>query len=77
MAELAERIGQRHAQPVAFELQRRRLHEAVLRLKAGGTTLAELAADLGYSDQAHFTHDFRTVTSMTPGEYLADQPGPT
>ncbi|GAA1930050.1 helix-turn-helix domain-containing protein [Nocardioides lentus] len=56
-------------------LQRRRLHEAVLRLKAGGTSLATTAADLGYTDQAHFTHDFRTVTGMTPGEYLADQPG--
>ena len=34
-----------------------------------------MAAELGYTDQAHFTHDFRTVTGMTPGEYLKDQPG--
>ena len=27
-----------------------------------------LAADLGYADQAHFTRDFRKVTTMTPGE---------
>jgi AraC-like DNA-binding protein len=57
-------------------LQRRRLHDAVEALKAGRGTLAEVAADLGYADQAHFTHDFRTVTGMTPGEYLRDQPGP-
>lgn len=55
-------------------LQRRRLHDAVEALKAGRGSLAEVAADLGYADQAHFTHDFRTVTGMTPGEYLRDQP---
>ena len=54
-------------------IQRRRLHDAVLALKAGTTTLAQVASQLGYSDQAHFTHDFRTVTGMTPGEYLRDQ----
>ena len=55
-------------------LQRRRLHDAVEALKAGRGTLAEVAADLGYADQAHFTHDLRTVTGMSPGEYLRDQP---
>jgi AraC-like DNA-binding protein len=55
-------------------LQRRRLHDAVEALKGGPGTLAEVAAALGYADQAHFTHDFRTVTGMTPGEYLRDQP---
>ncbi|NPD05883.1 helix-turn-helix transcriptional regulator [Nocardioides sp. zg-1308] len=55
-------------------VQRRRLHDAVLALKTGDGALADMAADLGYTDQAHFTHDFRTVTGMTPGEYLRDQP---
>ena len=55
-------------------IQRRRLHDAVERLKAGLTSLADLASELGYADQAHFTHDFRTVTGLTPGEFLADQP---
>jgi AraC-like DNA-binding protein len=55
-------------------VQRRRLHDAVEALKAGATSLADMAADLGYTDQAHFTHDFRTVAGMTPGEYLRDQP---
>lgn len=56
-------------------VQRRRLHDAVEALKAGTAGLADMAADLGYTDQAHFTHDFRTVTGMTPGEFLRDQPG--
>ncbi|MFT3872315.1 MAG: helix-turn-helix domain-containing protein [Nocardioides sp.] len=55
-------------------IQRRRLHDAVEQLKkGGGPTLADLAVELGYADQAHFTHDFRAVTGITPGSYLADQ----
>lgn len=52
-------------------LQRRRLHEAAERLRSGSTTLSEISAVLGYADQAHFTRDFATVTSMTPGEFAA------
>ena len=48
-------------------VQRRRLHDAVEALKAGSTSLADVAAGLGYTDQAHFTHDFRTMTGVTPG----------
>lgn len=55
-------------------IQRRRLHDAVFALKLGEAPLAALAADLGYSDQAHFTQDFKRATGMTPGAYLADQP---
>ena len=56
-------------------VQRRRLHDAVEALKAGTTGLADMAATLGYTDQAHFTHDFRTVTGMTPGSSCATSPG--
>lgn len=55
-------------------VKRRRLHDAVQALKCGTTSLADVAVELGYSDQAHFTHDFRAVTGMTPGQYLRDQP---
>ena len=86
VSELARQVGvsertlqrlveQRTGMSPKWLIQRRRLHDAVEALKAGRVSLADVAADLGYSDQAHFTHDFRTVTGMTPGAYLLDQPG--
>lgn len=52
-------------------IQRRRLQEAAERLRRGDESLAELAAELGYADQAHFTRDFRRITQMTPGRFAA------
>lgn len=69
-------VEQRVGMSPKWLIQRRRLHDAVEALKAGESSLADMAARLGYADQAHFTHDFRTVTGMTPGEYHADQPRP-
>ena len=58
-------------------IQRRRLHEAADRLRAADPPgLALIAADLGYSDQAHFTRDFRSVTGLTPGAYAAEPHAP-
>ena len=33
--------------------------------------LGEVAFATGYADQAHFNHDFRDLTGMTPSAYLA------
>lgn len=55
-------------------IQRRRLHDAVRALKLGDTTLASLAHDLGYTDQAHFTRDFTKATGTPPGRWRANQP---
>lgn len=52
-------------------IQRRRLHEAADRLRDHSTTLADVAAVLGYADQPHFSRDFSRVTSMTPGQFAA------
>lgn len=56
-------------------VQRRRLHEAASRLRAGSTTLAAVATDLGYADQPHLVRDFSRVVGVTPGEFAARYPG--
>lgn len=52
-------------------IQRRRLQDLSLRLRERGDreTLAQLAAELGYADEAHLVRDFRTVTGWTPAEF--------
>ena len=52
-------------------IQRRRLHEAAERLRDRSGTLASLAAELSYADEAHFVRDFKTVTGMTPRTFSA------
>lgn len=58
-------------------IQRRRLQDASLRLRElrPDESLADLAAQLGYADQAHFARDLRTVTGSSPTE-LAQRLGP-
>ena len=50
-------------------IQRYRLHEAAEQLAAGTTSQADLAAALGYADQAHFIHDFKGMVGRSPAAY--------
>jgi AraC-like DNA-binding protein len=50
--------------------RRIRLQEVVRRLNEPDANMAQLAADLGYADQAHLINEFRTVAGTTPGRYL-------
>ncbi len=50
-------------------LRVRRLQAALRRLDTGAHRGADIAADLGYFDQAHFVRDFRSFTAITPSQY--------
>lgn len=51
-------------------IQRYRLHEAAELLTSGARTgHAELALQLGYSDQAHFVRDFKAIVGVSPAAY--------
>jgi AraC-like DNA-binding protein len=51
-------------------IRRNRLQEVALRLERGASVaLADLAVELGYSDQAHLTRDFKLATGKTPREF--------
>lgn len=53
---------------------RYRLHEAADKLAGGEPVdLVELANQLGYFDQAHFTRDFRKLVGKAPAEYRRDE----
>lgn len=52
-------------------VRRFRLQEAAERLRSGGDTVASVAADLGYFDQAHFVRDFKAVVGRTPTDYVS------
>lgn len=50
---------------------RARVLRAAAELDSGSAlSMAELAASLGWYDQAHFVHDFKSVTGVTPAAYL-------
>ena len=51
-------------------IRRHRLQEAAVRIERGqAPTLAEIAAELSYTDQAHLARDFKSVTGKTPTEF--------
>jgi len=57
--------------------RRIRLQEVVRLLSQPGATLAQVATDLGYVDQAHLVNDFRPVAGLTPGRYVRQLGAPS
>ncbi len=47
-----------------------RVNRALLDMQRTPKPLTVIAQDAGYYDQSHFIHDFKTVCSVTPTEYL-------
>lgn len=70
-ARTLQRLARRYVGLTPAEMiRRRRLQEAAERVRADpGLSLAKIAAELGYADQAHLTHDFRQQLGITPGTY--------
>lgn len=60
--------------PHAFQMQVR-----IARAKAlltEGKPLRTVAAETGFSDQSHFTREFKRIVGLTPGAYRSDLRGP-
>ncbi|MDB5312349.1 MAG: marA [Gemmataceae bacterium] len=48
----------------------RRVERAKQILQDGtGLSLAEVAAEAGFSDQSHFSHHFKRIVGVTPGQF--------
>lgn len=50
-------------------VRRLRVEEACRKLSRTETKLSEIAVEVGFYDQSHFTNAFKSVTGMTPAEY--------
>jgi AraC-like DNA-binding protein len=72
---LQRMFGQHAGVSPAWVIRRYRLLEAAEAVRDGApVSWAQLAADLGYSDQAHLTRDFRAAIGRTPAAYAQSQP---
>lgn len=59
-----------------YVVRRYRLIDAAERVRDGADVgWAQLAAELGYADQAHLIRDFRAATGLTPAAYASAQRG--
>ncbi|WP_248488640.1 helix-turn-helix transcriptional regulator [Tsukamurella sp. PLM1] len=70
-ARTAQRLSRRFVGLTPLQLiHRRRLQEAAHLLSTKpDTSIADIAAELGYADQPHLVRDFRKVLGFTPGGY--------
>ncbi|HEU4880742.1 MAG TPA: helix-turn-helix transcriptional regulator, partial [Longimicrobium sp.] len=66
---LARRFRQVYGTTLGKYLRRVRLENAAAELAAGDPRLAEVALRAGFSDQAHFTREFKRAFGMPPGAY--------
>jgi len=44
--------------------------EAAKKFLSEGASIVDVASDIGFTDQSHFTRHFKKITGVTPGQYL-------
>jgi len=54
--------------PMGF-LRRRRIERAMQLLERGDRSISDIAVELGFYDQSHFTRHFTRIVGTTPGRF--------
>lgn len=73
---LARAFRKRYGCLPAEYVRRLRVEAASEALARSGRPLAQVALEAGFTDQSHFSRQFRRLTGMSPGRYRACQRGP-
>jgi AraC family transcriptional regulator len=68
-ARLSAEFRRVQGRSVAEEQRRLRIEFACRKMRDRGLSLADIAAEAGFSDQAHFCRAFKQVTGLTPARY--------
>jgi AraC family transcriptional regulator len=66
---LARTFRKHYGTSVGALRRRVRADRAIERLLRGNDTLTDLALELGYADQSHFTREFKRETGWSPGRF--------
>lgn len=71
---LARAFRTRHGCGVAEYVARLRVEHACVAMANRGRSLSDIAMEVGFFDQSHFTKAFRRITGATPARYRASLP---
>jgi AraC family transcriptional regulator len=66
---LARAFRRTYGESPGHYVRRERIRAACDRLARPGASIAAVAAELGFSDQSHFTRVFRRIVGITPGAW--------
>lgn len=68
---LAREFPRRFGCTVGHYIRQRRVEVACHRLSTSRDSLSEIALDVGFADQSHFTNTFRRLVGVSPGVFRA------